>query len=122
EQQSDPRHGTDHLSAAPGSADQDQPPRGDVTTANDEPQNVEAAGQAAEDSGERGPFELVKLADHRGKEYDILEASERGKLELVKRLVQTDASLVNVADPDGYTPLHRAAYNNRIEVVKWLVD
>lgn len=52
----------------------------------------------------------------------ILKAAERGNLQLVEELLRTDPSSVNVADSDGYTPLHRACYSNRIEVAKCLIE
>ena len=55
-------------------------------------------------------------------ESPILKASEKGNLELVRELLRQDPSLVNVADVDGYTPLHRACYSNRIEMVKCLIE
>ena len=55
-------------------------------------------------------------------EAPILHASEKGKLNLVKQMIQQDPCSVNVSDVDGYTPLHRACYNNRIEVVKYLIE
>lgn len=60
--------------------------------------------------------------DEEPDEEPILRACEKGKLDLVKELVQKQPNLVNVADVDGYTPLHRACYNNRIEVVKYLIE
>ncbi len=33
-----------------------------------------------------------------------------------------DAGLVHARDADGYTPLHRAAYNNRVAMVQWLLE
>jgi len=54
-------------------------------------------------------------------EAPILKAAEKGQLELVKKLIREDPNCVNVSDVDGYTPLHRASYNNRIEVAKLLI-
>ncbi|KAI2808945.1 ankyrin repeat domain-containing protein [Blomia tropicalis] len=55
-------------------------------------------------------------------EHPILKAAEKGKLDLVKQMIQMEPWSVNVSDVDGYTPLHRASYNNRIEVVKYLIE
>ena len=49
------------------------------------------------------------LADPRKK---ILWAAENGNIELVIELLDSDRTLVNSRDNDGYTPLHRAAYEN----------
>lgn len=52
---------------------------------------------------------------------DILEAAENGDLELIKDLLSQDPNLINAIDKDKYTALHRACYNNHLEVVKYLV-
>jgi ankyrin repeat protein len=52
----------------------------------------------------------------------MLQAAENGQLEEVKSLIQTDPSLVNVTDKEGYTPLHRACYGNHVEIVKYLLQ
>ncbi|XP_018328199.1 ankyrin repeat domain-containing protein 49-like [Agrilus planipennis] len=59
---------------------------------------------------------------HETPEKEILWAAENGELEVVKSLVLKDPGLVNVADKDGYTPLHRACYNNHVEVVEFLLE
>ena len=47
-----------------------------------------------------------------------LWAAEHGDLEIVKELVTGDKHLVNSRDDDGYTPLHRASYENHIPVIQ----
>ncbi|MGH3341339.1 MAG: ankyrin repeat domain-containing protein [Carbonactinosporaceae bacterium] len=49
------------------------------------------------------------LADAKG-ELDIFEAAALDRHELVGRLIQGDGGLVSSVSPDGYTPLHLAAY------------
>lgn len=51
----------------------------------------------------------------------ILWAAEKNEIEAVRQLLEEDPSLVNAHDEDGYTPLHRAAYNNHVEVIKLLL-
>lgn len=51
-------------------------------------------------------------------ETEILWAAENGRLDLLKNLVTKNPGLVKVKDRDGYTPLHRACYNNHSEVVE----
>lgn len=65
---------------------------------------------------------LPKLASASGKQYNILECAEKGKVKLIERFLQVDPSLVNVTDSEQYTPLHRACSNNRIEAVKVLIS
>ena len=49
---------------------------------------------------------------------EILWASEHGNFELVNELLERDPLLVNTTDKDGYTPLHRACYNNNVQIVE----
>ncbi|KAF7491400.1 Ankyrin repeat domain-containing protein 49 [Sarcoptes scabiei] len=65
--------------------------------------------------------ELFRLPDDRGNMLNVLEAAEKGRLNLLKQFYQIDPQLINIQDSDGYSPLHRACYNNRIDVVKWLI-
>lgn len=48
----------------------------------------------------------------------LLWAAEKGKRAVVMELVQKDSHLVHSADKDGYTPLHRAAYENHANIVQ----
>ncbi|XP_013410662.1 ankyrin repeat domain-containing protein 49 [Lingula anatina] len=52
----------------------------------------------------------------------ILWAAENGEVDIVTELLQKDASLIQAVDKDGYTPLHRAAYNGEMDVVKILLS
>lgn len=63
---------------------------------------------------ERNPEETVSK--------EILAAAEYGDIETVKRLLKENSSLVHSQDKDGYTPLHRACYNNNVEIVNILLD
>ncbi|XP_066555344.1 ankyrin repeat domain-containing protein 49 [Amia ocellicauda] len=51
----------------------------------------------------------------------LLWASERNRLPTVERLLSADATLVHATDEDGYSPLHRAAYNGHLEAVHALI-
>ena len=48
----------------------------------------------------------------------MLWAAERGLCERVGQLLERDPALVGARDGDGYTPLHRAAYNDHVDVVE----
>lgn len=48
----------------------------------------------------------------------ILWSAEHGRLDMVKELLEMNSDLVNVVDEDNYTPLHRAAYNNHVDIIK----
>lgn len=50
-------------------------------------------------------------------EKEILWAAENGDIQRVSELLASNCNLTQVTDKDGYTPLHRAAYNNHIQVV-----
>lgn len=53
---------------------------------------------------------------------DILRAAERGELDSVKILLESDPQLLNITDQGGYTPLHKAAYNGHPEMVDYLIS
>ena len=48
----------------------------------------------------------------------MLWASETNNLPEVKKLLSSNPCLVNVHDMDGYTPLHRAAYGNHLQMAE----
>ncbi|CAB3239845.1 unnamed protein product [Arctia plantaginis] len=52
----------------------------------------------------------------------VLWAAENGKLETLKELLQKQPGLVHAQDSDGYTPLHRAAYSNHVEIISYLIS
>ena len=47
-----------------------------------------------------------------------LWAAEKGETEILEQLLEGDNSLVHSRDPDGYTPLHRAAYEGHLHCAK----
>ncbi|KAM5245676.1 ankyrin repeat domain-containing protein 49 [Ctenodactylus gundi] len=51
----------------------------------------------------------------------LLWAAEKNRLTTVRRLLAEKAAHVNTRDKDRYTPLHRAAYNGHLEIVRELV-
>eukprot|EP00088_Acartia_fossae_P031891 TRINITY_DN3268_c0_g1_i1.p1 TRINITY_DN3268_c0_g1~~TRINITY_DN3268_c0_g1_i1.p1 ORF type:complete len:276 (-),score=100.00 TRINITY_DN3268_c0_g1_i1:540-1367(-) len=54
-------------------------------------------------------------------EARILWAAQNNQLDLVKEMVGAAPGLVGARDEDLYTPLHRAAYNNHIQVARFLL-
>lgn len=55
-------------------------------------------------------------------EKEILWAAENGELEVIRNLVSTSPDLVHSKDKDGYTPLHRACYNNHVDIADFLLQ
>lgn len=51
-------------------------------------------------------------------------ACAQGSLETVKLLANQDPSIcrITLIDSEGQTPLHRAAANNHVQVVEYLLD
>ncbi|MFH4979370.1 hypothetical protein AB6A40_006079 [Gnathostoma spinigerum] len=52
----------------------------------------------------------------------ILTAAENGEIRKIEELYRIDPTLLEARDSDHYTPLHRAAYNNHAECVKFLLS
>ena len=65
--------------------------------------------EEGEDPGDQNPTER------------ILWAAQHNKIEVVKELLSKNAKLVGARDSDLYTPLHRASYNNHLQMVKLLL-
>lgn len=58
---------------------------------------------------------------HATLEREILwAASEEDKNDLVEEILSKDPAQVHAVDRDGYTPLHKAAYNNNYELAQLL--
>ncbi|UCC44472.1 MAG: ankyrin repeat domain-containing protein [Candidatus Zixiibacteriota bacterium] len=53
---------------------------------------------------------------------DIFTAAEQGDFETVKELVQENPELLNATDGRGYSPLHKAAYNNHLDIAEYLLS
>lgn len=43
-------------------------------------------------------------------------------MELVLELIENDPDLINYTDEDGYTALHRACYEDNLEIAKVLIS
>ncbi|TDG42590.1 hypothetical protein AWZ03_010999 [Drosophila navojoa] len=52
----------------------------------------------------------------------ILWAVSENRLSEVREILQLDADTVNAKDNDGYTPLHRACYNNFLDIARLLLQ
>ncbi|HUV29656.1 MAG TPA: ankyrin repeat domain-containing protein [Acidobacteriota bacterium] len=65
---------------------------------------------------------LVLSIEVQASDVDIFTAAEQGDFEVVKKLVQENPQLVTATDDQGYSPLHKAAYNNHLNVVEYLIS
>lgn len=54
-------------------------------------------------------------------EREILWAATENHDQLVEEILLKDPSMANVSDRDGYTPLHKACYNNNYELAQLLL-
>ncbi|XP_017476113.1 PREDICTED: ankyrin repeat domain-containing protein 49 [Rhagoletis zephyria] len=52
----------------------------------------------------------------------ILWAVNENKINEVRDILKLDAETVSAIDDDGYTPLHRACYNNFVDIAKLLLQ
>jgi uncharacterized protein len=55
-------------------------------------------------------------------ELDVFEAAAVGRIERVRELIESDATLVSAFSPDGFTPLHLAAFFGHPEIAGLLVE
>ncbi len=69
-----------------------------------------------------GHPEIVALLLSRNPPLDLFEASAAGRLERVAALIEKEPALVNQISPDGFSPLHLAAFFGYPEAVSYLVD
>lgn len=53
---------------------------------------------------------------------EILWAATEGKTDLVESILMRDITTKDSVDEDGYTPLHRAAYSNNVDIAKILIQ
>ncbi|GAB1598451.1 ankyrin repeat domain-containing protein 49-like [Argonauta hians] len=51
----------------------------------------------------------------------MLRACEKGRSDIVEKLLERDPNLLQAKDSDNYTPLHRSVYSGQIEIVKLLL-
>lgn len=66
--------------------------------------------------------EITALLRKYARRLDIWEAAALGERPTVKRLVEKDASLVNVFSADGHTPLGLSAFFGNLGVFKYLIS
>jgi uncharacterized protein len=69
-----------------------------------------------------GRPELAELLLGRGAETDIFAASALGLRARVGELLDSDRTLIDGYSPDGWTPLHLAAFFGQLETARMLLD
>ncbi|KAK6043335.1 ankyrin repeat protein [Cooperia oncophora] len=52
----------------------------------------------------------------------FLKEAEYGNVDALKNMLQDNPHLLSCSDNDGYTALHRAAYNNHLDAVTFLLE
>jgi ankyrin repeat protein len=70
----------------------------------------------------RGQDDIVDTLLAAGPELDVFEAAAVGRLERVRELLEDDPALVTALSPDGFTPLHLAAFFGHPEIARLLVE
>jgi uncharacterized protein len=69
-----------------------------------------------------GHDDIVDALLEAGPELDVFEAAAVGRIERVRELVESDPALASAFSPDGFTPLHLAAFFGHPEIVRLLVE
>jgi uncharacterized protein len=69
-----------------------------------------------------GHDNIVEALLEAGPELDVFEAAAVGRIERVRELVESDPALVSAFSPDGFTPLHLAAFFGHPDVARLLVE
>src|SRR5438034_11608228 len=65
--------------------------------------------------------EIVNLLVARGAALTLFEACAAGEVERVERLIVDEGSPVNAFSPDGWTPLHLAAFFGHARIAEMLI-
>jgi uncharacterized protein len=70
----------------------------------------------------QGHGDIVEALLAADPELDMFEASAVGRTEQVQRLVEREPDLISDFSPDGFTPLHLAAFFGHVEIARLLID
>lgn len=65
---------------------------------------------------------LTRIWEPENPEEEILNATSKGEIDIVKNLLVSDRNLALVKDCDGYSPLHRACYENHLNIAELLLE
>lgn len=69
-----------------------------------------------------GHDDMVDALLDAGPELDVFEAAAVGRIERVRELVENDPALGSAFSPDGFTPLHLAAFFGHPDIARLLVE
>jgi ankyrin repeat protein len=69
-----------------------------------------------------GHDDIVGALLDAGPELDVFEAAAVGRIERVRELLESDPALVSAFSPDGFTPLHLAAFFGHPDIARLLVE
>jgi uncharacterized protein len=69
-----------------------------------------------------GEDDIVDALLAAGPELDVFEAAAVGRLERVRELLEDDPALATALSPDGFTPLHLAAFFGHPEIARLLLE
>ncbi|XP_052824528.1 ankyrin repeat domain-containing protein 49 isoform X2 [Octopus bimaculoides] len=100
----------------------------DTTALEDETEVEETLNSQNKDDGSKieGDKDGETSSKHSSLKDDmnayILRASEKGRYDIVEKLLERDPKLLNATDADNYTPLHRSVYSGHVEIVKLLLS
>jgi ankyrin repeat protein len=70
----------------------------------------------------RGHDDIVDALLDADPELDVFEAAAVGRIERVRELLESDPALVSAFSPDGFTPLHLAAFFGHPDIARLLVE
>lgn len=65
---------------------------------------------------------MAKLLLKRGAQLDVFAAAAMGETDACRRFIQTDEVQLQMANSDGWTPLHLAAFFGHLETAEMLVE
>src|SRR5690242_6128605 len=86
-----------------------------------DPSLMEARGRTGESAILTAVYhrqkDIVNLLVARGAPLTLFEACAAGEIERVERLVAEDPGSINTYSPDGWTPLHLAAFFGHSKIV-----
>jgi uncharacterized protein len=69
-----------------------------------------------------GRDDIVEVLLDAEPELDVFEAAAVGRIERVRELLQSDPAVSSAFSPDGFTPLHLAAFFGHPDIARLLVE